>query len=121
MTWRDWLASICDLHHHKGATMAIDTDTREELGEIAGDIVERAVSHGFSEEEAVDLVADLLDWLIDLPDGIWYWLVSQAAEMLRPDVQRLRARARKAERAGKAKKAARLRRRADKVEARQEH
>lgn len=117
MTWRDWLASICTLHHHK--EIAMDDDTRAELGDIAGGAVERLVSHGYDEEAAVDLVADLLDWLIDLPDGVWHWMVSQAAEMLRPDVQRLRARARKADAKGKPKKAARLRRRADKVEARQ--
>lgn len=97
----------------------MDTNTRAELGDIAGEAVERLVEHGYDEEAAVDLVADLLDWLVDLPDGVWHWFVSTAADALRPDPSRLRARARKAKRKGKTKKAARLRARADKVEARQ--
>ena len=111
---------ICSLHHPRceDPMVKLTDEKLSEAGELAGDAVEHLVANrGMSESEAVDLIADFLDMLIDLPDGVWAWVIGSAAGLLKRDPENMRKRAAKLEAKGKSKRAAKLRERADKVEA----
>lgn len=97
--------------------MPLTDDRKQELATHAIDAAETLVDSGrLDEDDAVDLVADLLDWLVDLPDGVWRWLIETGLAIVRPKPWRLRKRADRAQERGNVARAARLRERADRLE-----
>lgn len=109
--------------------MEIPESTREGILDNLSDLLEAVRDGKLTVEEALDLVAEAVDDAIptgpfeDLDDGPIRAGVQKLYDLLAPltrrDPAKIRARADAAELEGNADKAARLRARADRVEARQ--